>query len=51
MLTIKKTSLLYNIVESMVKNNYEPLTEVISSGYEAFFKFAIKFLIKDGGIT
>ena len=34
---------LYKIVESMVKNNYEPLTEVISSGYEAFFKFAIKF--------
>jgi len=34
---------LYKVVETMVKNNYEPLQEAMSSGYEAFFKLAIKF--------
>jgi hypothetical protein len=34
---------LYSIVDSMVRNNYEPLQEALSSGYEGFFKLAIKF--------
>lgn len=33
---------LYAIVNKMVELNYEPLLEAMSSGYEAFFKFAIK---------